>query len=801
MIDPLPIDAHVEAIRGHLHRHRAAVLTAAPGAGKTTRVPPALVDRGRVMVLQPRRVAVRAVATRIADERGWTVGREVGWHIRFERTFTSDTRLLVVTEGILTARLQQDPLLSDVTTLVLDEFHERSIHLDLGLALARQAWLARNDLHILVMSATLDAAPVSRYLQECPVLHVPGTLHPMQVDYAPGETVPQAVAHLLPRTSGQVLCFLPGSREIERARQDLAQQVPASVEVVALHGSLDGAAQDAAVRASSARRVILATNLAETSLTVPGVSAVVDTGLVKVARYDADRGLDALVTERVTLDSADQRAGRAARLGPGLVRRLWDAHDRLRPAREPDISRVDLAGPVLDVLAWGARPHAFEWFESPPPDAVAAALNLLRRLGAVSGPDDAVTITALGRRLQRMPVHVRLARMLVEGRGAPHVAAACALLAEGRRAPASSGARASTSCDLLADLDRFTQQLPHVRRLADELARLARVPGAAPVAATGEARLKDASREAAPPDEALRRALFAGYADRLARRRPGGAGKVLLASGHGAVLGRESGVHEGEFLVALDVTAAARDGVTEARIHLASRVEPEWIHPTSVAIEHRFDAATGRVKAARVARYDALVLSDTPVAAEPDEAARLLAEAWLSRAPTDADAALLRRMRFAGLDVDLPALVGHAALAASSLDRLDLAAHLPFDVKRRLDAQAPTGLPVPSGRAAPLSYGDDGTVTASVKLQELFGLADTPTLGPQKVPVTFSLLAPNGRPVQTTRDLRSFWQHTYPEVRRELRGRYPKHPWPEDPWTATATHRTTRSLGKRGSSR
>ena len=795
MIAALPIDAHVDAIRAHLERHRAAVLTAAPGAGKTTRVPPALVGRGRVMVLQPRRVAVRAVATRIADERGWTVGREVGWHIRFERTFTSDTRLLVVTEGILTARLQQDPLLSDVTTLVLDEFHERSIHLDLGLALARQAWLARDDLHILVMSATLDAAPVSQYLQDCPVLHVPGTLHPLQIDYAPGDSVPQAVRAVLARTSGQILCFLPGSREIERARQDLAQQALAGVEVVALHGSLDGATQDAAVRAAVGRRVILATNIAETSLTVPGVSAVVDTGLVKVARYDADRGLDALVTERVTLDSADQRAGRAARLGPGLVRRLWDAHDRLRPAREPDIRRVDLAGPVLDVLAWGARPHAFEWFEAPPPDAVAAALNLLRRLGAVSGPDDAVVITALGRRLQRMPVHVRLARMLVEGSSAPNVAAACALLAEGRRASsASSGARTSTSCDLLADLDGFGQQLPHVRRLADELKRLTRASGPAASATSRQT-------SGGTSDEALRRALFAGYADRLARRRPGGAGKVLLASGHGAVLGRESGVHEGEFLVALDVTAAARDGVAEARIHLASRVEPDWIRPTSVAIEHRLDAATGRVKAARVARYDALVLSETPVAAEPDEAARLLAEAWLSRAPTDADAALLRRLRFAGLDVDLPALVGHAALAASSLDRLDLAAHLPFDVKRHLDAQAPTGLPVPSGRAAPLSYGDDGTVTASVKLQELFGLADTPTLGPQKVPVTFSLLAPNGRPVQTTRDLRSFWQRTYPEVRRELRGRYPKHPWPEDPWTATATHRTTRSLGKSGASR
>jgi ATP-dependent helicase HrpB len=766
--------------------------------GKTTRVPPALVDRGRVMVLQPRRVAVRAVAARIASERGWTVGREVGWHIRFERTFTPDTRLLVVTEGILTARLQQDPLLSDVATIVLDEFHERSIHLDLGLALARQAWLARDDLHILVMSATLDAAPVARYLHDAPVLHVPGTLHPLQVDYAPGESVAQAVAEVLPRTPGQILCFLPGSREIERARQELTSRLPSAVEIVPLHGSLDGAAQDAAVRASPARRVILATNLAETSLTVPGVSAVIDTGLVKVARYDADRGLDALVTERVTLDSADQRAGRAARLGPGMVRRLWDAHDRLRSSREPDINRVDLAGPVLDVLAWGARPQAFEWFVAPPADAVAAALALLRRLGAVTGTNDVVVITELGRRLQRM---------LVEGAGAPQVAAACALLAEGRHGARTQGGAtastrastsASTDCDLLGDLDRFAQQLPHVRRLADELTRLARGLGPAVPATTRQT--SDDTPEVTP-EETLRRALFAGYADRLGRRRSGTAGTVLLASGHGAALGRESGVRDGEFLVALDVTAAARDGVAEARIHMASRVEPEWITPTHVVVEHRLDAASGRVKAARVARYDAITLSSTPVAAEPDVAAGLLADAWLAREPGEADAELLRRLRFAGLEVDLSALVRGAAASAASLDALNLAAHLPFDVRRRLDTHAPASLPVPSGRSAPLTYNDDGTVTASVKLQELFGLADTPTLGPHVVPVTFSLLAPNGRPVQTTRDLRSFWQRTYPEVRKELRGRYPRHPWPDDPWTATATHRTTRGLAKSGPAR
>ena len=771
---PLPIDAHLPAVVDALASHRAAVLVARPGAGKTTRVPPALVDRGHVLVLQPRRVAVRAVASRIAAERGWTIGREVGWHVRFERRFAPETPLVVVTEGILTARLQQDPLLSDITTVVLDEFHERSIHADLGLALVRQAWLARDDLRVLVMSATLDTAPVARFLGDCPVVNVPGATFPLTVDYAPGEDVAAAVRAVWPRTAGHVLCFLPGAREIERARADVVARGGIDGDVLPLHGSLDGAAQDAAIAPASRRRVILATNIAETSLTVPGVSTVVDTGLVKVARYDHARGIDDLVTERVTLDSADQRAGRAARLGPGLVRRLWDARDRLRSTREPDIARIDLAGPVLDLLAWGANPWTFDWFERPDDEALATALERLRRLGAIEGDARSPALTAMGRRLQRLPIPPRLARVLVEGRGAPNVALACALLADGRT---TSPGAASTTCDLLGLIDRAADLPTHVTQVARELARLA-----------------DGDREAAPELD-LRRALHAGYADRLARRRTGAVDKLVLASGHGASLGRESGVREGEFLVALDVMAAStREGAAEARVRSASRVEPEWIVPTEVTVEHRLDAATGRVRAVEVAKVDALVLRERPVAVDPAVAAAILAEAWEARPRTEADEALLRRLRFAGLDVDLAGVVRAAAAAASSLDALTLADHLPWDVRARLADLAPTSLPVPSGRTAPLAYEADGSVTASVKLQELFGLAETPRLGPARVPVTFSLLAPNGRPVQTTRDLRSFWQGAYQEVRRELRGRYPKHPWPDDPWTATPTHRTTKSL-------
>jgi len=741
------------------------VLSASPGAGKTTRVPPALTDAGPVILLQPRRVAARAVTRRIADERQWTVGRQVGWHIRFEKRATRDTRLLVVTEGILTARLQQDPLLSDFATVILDEFHERSVHADLGLALARQAWLARSDLRIVVMSATLDVQPVARFLNDAPVVTVPGALHPVTIEYAEGEPIADAARALLSRTAGQILCFLPGAREIERAGADLSSIASSSgVEIVHLHGSLDGDAQDEAISPSRARRIILATNIAETSLTVPGVSGVIDTGQVKVARYDAERGVDSLTLERITDDSAEQRAGRAGRSGPGVVRRLWDPRARLRPHREPEIARVDLAGPVLDLLAWGADPLSFDWFETPSTDRIAAALRLLHRLGATDNDGEGARITELGRTLQRVPLHPRLARILIDARGAPEAAAACARLSLGATGAGARGAVGATGA---------------VTQIAQELQRIARA------ALDGHV----ASHIA---DDALRHALFTGYADRLARRRQGSRDRFLLATGHGAVLAREAAGVDADYIVALDVVAAERDGVSESRIRAASEVERDWVHPTHTDTEHRFDLDSGRVRAARIERYDAIPLSETPVQTDPAAAAALLAEAWLAQPHAPATTQLLRRLRFAGVEADLPALVRSAAASARSIGEIDLDAHLPYPIKRTVADYAPASIVVPSGRSTPLEYSEDGSVSASVKLQELFGLAQSPTVGTAHVPVTFHLLAPNGRPVQTTRDLRSFWERTYPEVRKELRGRYPKHPWPEDPWTAQPTHRTIR---------
>ena len=726
------------------------MLSASPGAGKTTRIPPALIDAGPVILLQPRRLAARAVARRIAVERRWTIGREVGWQIRFERRFSRETRLLVVTEGILTARLQQDPLLSEFATIILDEFHERSIHADLGLALARQTWRAREDLRLVVMSATLDIEPVAAFLGDAAVIQVPGASHPLTIEHADGESVADAASGMLGRTAGQVLCFLPGAREIERARTELSGLAASKgVELVALHGSLDGDAQDAAIAAVECRRIVLATNIAETSLTVPGVSAVVDTGLVKVARYDAERGIDSLTLERVTTDSADQRAGRAARQGSGIVRRLWDARARLRTHREPEIARVDLAGPVLDVLAWGASPVSFEWFEPPSDDRVQAALRLLERLGAI---DKEAHISTLGRQLQRIPLHPRLARILIDGRGATEVAMICAQLGSG---------------------------VPGGAEVAQELRRIA----------SGAIEGKVAAHIS---DEELRHAIFTGYADRLAKRRANARERFLLATGHGAVLARECDVGDAEYIVALDLVAAERDRISEARIRAASPVDAAWIQAASTEVEHRFDTTSGRVRASRVERYDAIVLNETPVPVDAAVAAQMLGDAWLARGHDEATTRLIRRLRFAGSNVDLAALAHAAAAAARTIDDIDIEAHLPFDVKRTLAERAPDSILVPSGRSTRLEYGDDGSVSASVKLQELFGLAASPIIGPARVPVTFHLLAPNGRPVQTTRDLRSFWERTYPEVRKELRGRYPKHPWPDDPWTAQPTHRTTR---------
>ena len=763
----LPVDAYLPAIADAVRKSRAVVVTAAPGAGKTTRVPPALVGDGRVLLLQPRRVAARSIARWIAHERGWTLGREVGWHVRFDRNFTDATRLIVATEGILTARLQQDPLVQDLRTIIIDEFHERSIHADLGIALAREAWRARDDLRLIVMSATIAAEPVAAYLGGCPIVDVPGRLHPIDIEYGPGVSVEQGVARVLSKSRGAVLCFLPGAGEIRRASENLRRDarrlgIPSDLPIAPLHGSLDANEQDAALTPSGSPRIVLATNLAETTLTVPDVTVVVDTGLQKVARYDADRAIDSLETERVSQDSADQRAGRAGRVQAGSVLRLWDSRDRLRPHREPEIARVDLASVVLDILGWGGQPHSLPWFEAPPPGAIDAALTLLKRLGAI---DEAESLTPTGRALRRLPLHPRLGRILIAGQAAPAIARACALLSERHLLPPRHGA---TTCDLLSTVESETHLPPHVSRVARDLRQSAgEILGRALVD-----RLSD---------EDFRKAVFSGYPDRLARRRSAGADRFVLATGTGARLGRESGVVNAEFVVAVDVTSGNTSTGAEALIRIATGIEADWIRPTSKGVEHRFDAATGSVRASRVERYDDLIMAEHAIAPDPLEARGVLAGEYLRRGPTDDDRDLLNRVAFAGLAIDYDAAVRDACAGQTRLTDVNVESALPMPIRRDLARLAPRTLKVPSGREVTLEYRDAGVVAASVKMQQLFGLADSPRLGPRQVPVTFELLAPSGRPVQVTSDLRGFWTRTYPEVRNQLRIRYPKHKWPDNP--------------------
>jgi ATP-dependent helicase HrpB len=797
----LPVDDFIPEILTAVRGRRALILSAAPGAGKTTRVPPALAIDGPVIVLQPRRVAARSMARRIADEQNWTLGREVGWHVRFERKFSADTRVLFATEGILTSRLQQDPLLTGFGTIILDEFHERSIHADLGLALARQAWRAREDLRLVIMSATLQADPLAAFLDDCPQIAVPGRLYPLEIDYRPGQSVAAAAADTIRQTSGSILCFLPGAPEINRAAGEVRTQVGAEADVVLLHGSLPADEQDRAIAGGPRRRVILATNIAETSLTVPGVTGVIDAGYQKVARYDPDRGIDSLELERIPTDAAEQRAGRAGRLGPGRVRRLWDQADRLRPHGEPEIHRVDLSDAALDILAWGGDPRTFEWFDPPSPDRVDAAIALLEQLGAIRGG----RVTPIGSRMKRLPLHPRLARMLLEAPGSREVALACALLSERH---SSARHPATTSSDLLSAVDDERAIPPHVRDVGRRLQQLA------------------SERDEAGPAEAqpALRAIFTGYPDRVARRRAPGSPKFLLASGHGAVLGRESGVRDAEYIVAVDVQAApafakatarqAAEYATEATIRMASAIDPAWLshgedespshglhgsHGSKVV--HEFDPASGRVRATEREYYGEIVIVERPATVDPEIAALLLTEAYRARGWSESDTQLLRRLRFAELDVDPDALLAAAAVGCRTIDEIDLRAALdtlPGSADGRsqprrsvsVGALAPEVLAVPSGRTTRLQYQEDGAVIASVKLQELFGLAESPRLGPRRQPVVFELLAPSGRPVQTTRDLRSFWDTTYQEVRKELRARYPRHPWPEDPWTAPPTART-----------
>lgn len=845
---PLPIDPRLPEIVDAIRRHRSLVLVAEPGAGKTTRVPPALLDAGllgpehpNLVVLQPRRVAARATAARIAEERGWTLGEEVGYLVRFERKVGPKTRLRVATEGILTRQLLADPGLDGVGAVVLDEFHERSVHSDLAIALLREVREAlRQDLILVVMSATLDAGPVSRFLG-APTLKVEGRTFPVSISYrrSDGSPLPDRIASAVrealdePDDPGDILAFLPGAEEIRRASRLLE---PASsgggFAVLPLHGSLPSDEQDRALRPLGRRKVVLATNIAETSLTIDGVRTVIDGGLARFASSDPARGLDRLELARISRASADQRAGRAGRTAPGRCIRLWAERETrgMAPFDPPEVRRVDLAAAALTLHAWGATdPRRFSWFEPPAPEMLDLAESLLLQLGAVEAGSGRVT--PIGEAMLGLPVHPRLARLLIaaaEFGAIEQGAAAAALLSEKdfliRRGP-GPGARSPevhsrsdilVRLDLLAEAERvgFTpgridpridpRAARAVARARDDLLRACRRSG----------RLSGGP-EAADPDEAMLRALLLAFPDRVARRRAPGDPTGRMVGGRGVRLDPESAVRDDELFLALDAREDRRgSGPLELRVRIAGAVEPSWLEshfPEDFRREEvvRLDESKGRVVGLAVERYRDLALREAPTGAvDPTRAAEALAETLAPRAldlvrSNEAACPWLDRVSFLRRwipEADLPAfdrddlaeVVRFACIGRRAEDEVRRSPIVPLlqgrltpDQLRLLAEEAPESIEVPSGSRHRVSYEGDGPPVLAVRLQELFGWAETPRLARGRVAVLLHLLGPNFRPVQVTDDLRSFWTSTYHQVRKDLRNRYPRHSWPEDPWNAS----------------
>ncbi len=857
----LPVTDVLPALEAALEDATSAVLVAPPGAGKTTLVPLALLDAPwvegrRIVVLEPRRLAARAAARRMASLLGeGDAGGTVGYRVRGDTRVGRSTRIEVVTEGVLTRMLQSDPALDGVAALVFDEFHERSLHADLGLALALQArTLLRPDLRVLVMSATLDAAPVAALLAggapgggggaadgpadgpvpgPAPVIESQGRLHPVETRWRerPVEgwvepAVAATVLRALDEEEGDVLVFLPGAGEIRRTAERLEEAgLPRGVSLHPLFGDLSPADQDRAIAPSppGLRKVVLATSIAETSLTIEGVRVVVDAGLMRVPRFDPGSGMSRLETVRVTRDAADQRRGRAGRVAPGVCYRLWtEAEERgLVPHRRPEILEADLAPLALELAAWGAAPGELRWLEPPPAAAYAQALELLRELEAVDG---AGAVTGHGRDLAALGTHPRLAHLLVRGKALGLGALACdlaALLDE--RDPFRAEGRAPD-----ADLRLRVEALASLRgggRADVATVRGQRVSRGALYRIGQEAerwrRELGVKGRTAPEDVARAGELAAlAYPDRIARRREGERGRYLLRNGRGAAFFEPQPLAGEDWLAPVALDARGR----EARIFLAApldqaTVEALFAGQVEEVEEVAWDAGAGRVRARRVRRLGALTLAEAPLR-EPDPArvAAALLEGVRARGlaalPWTRETTQLReRLAFlhrlepgawpdaseAALEGDmerwlLPFLAGMRSL--DDVARVDLAEALlsgvEWEWRGRLDALAPTHLEVPSGSRIALDYSDPGAPALAVRIQEVFGLAETPTIAGGRVPLTLKLLSPARRPVQVTTDLASFWRDAYFEVRKDLRGRYPKHPWPENPLEAEATRRTRR---------
>jgi ATP-dependent helicase HrpB len=834
----LPVLAALPELEAVLAAGTSAVLEAPPGAGKSTGVPLALLEAPwltgkRILMLEPRRLAARAVAARMAETLGEPVGETVGYRMRLDTRVGPRTRIEVVTEGILTRQLQRDPGLEGVGCVIFDEFHERSLQADLGLALVLDARRHLTpELRVLVMSATLDGAAVARLLGNAPRITAAGRSFPVETRYAtplPGRrddppldrAVTATVRRALDETEGDLLVFLPGAGEIRRVAEQLAPgSLPAGVTVLPLYGDLSKEEQDRAVRPGTPgqRRVVLATNIAETSLTIPGVQVVVDSGYERRARFDPATGMGRLERVRISRASADQRRGRAGRLGPGTCYRLWTEaeHRALLEHTPPEITQADLAPLALELAGWGSTDAGeLDWLDPPPAPMLAQARELLASLGAL---DDSGRITPHGREMAALGTHPRLAHLLLKAKAAGQGTTACALAAllgerdllrgDSRFADADIRTRLEVlGREGAASLQVDAQAVRQVRRVAGQLTRQLKVP------------------ESGPLDTAAAGPLLAlAYPDRIARNRAESresrSGRFQLTGGRAAVFSQPQALAGAEFLVIPALDAGDR----EARIQLAAPLTladieaalgDQLVRANRVAWDSREQAVVAR----RELRLGQLVLREERLTHPPTDAlvAAVLAgirELGLGALPwTPALRQWQARVKLvAGADPRPPAPwpdVSDEALMATletwlapwlegvtrrdHLARVDLAAALhsllSWEQQRRLEELVPTHLTVPSGSRIAVDYEDGGQPSLSVRLQECFGLADTPCIVEGRVPVLLKLLSPARRPVQVTRDLRSFWATTYHEVKKELKGRYPKHYWPDDPWNAEPTRR------------
>ncbi|WP_315715340.1 MULTISPECIES: ATP-dependent helicase HrpB [unclassified Bradyrhizobium] len=811
---PLPIDAVLDELSGALERSNTAVLVAPPGAGKTTRVPLALRDAPwvgtkKIIVLEPRRIAARASAERMAKSLGERVGDTVGYRVRFGSKVSRATRIEVVTEGIFTRQILDDPELTGVAAVLFDEFHERSLDADLGLALARDAQQGlREDLRILVMSATLDGARVARLLGDAPVVESEGRAYPVETRYvgrkpdAPVERqMAETIATALRADAGSVLAFLPGAAEIRRTQTMLAERVhDASVEIVPLFGALDSAVQDRAISPApkGQRKVVLATSIAETSLTIEGVRIVVDSGLARVPRYEPDIGLTRLETVRASRAAVDQRRGRAGRTEPGVCYRLWDEPQTasLAAYTQPEILSADLSSLVLDLAQWGVSdPSALSFLDPPPQPAWKEARDLLRELDALDADG---RLTNEGRRLRALALPPRLARMIVDA--ADHGAAA---QAADIAAILTERGLGGDSVDLEVRLDQFRRDRSPRAQSARDLAR------------RWAQQVSSASARAGDADISTGLMLAFAFPDRVARNR--GNGSFVLANGRGAAVDPASSLARVPYIAVGELTGTAASG----RILLAAPLAIEDIERHFAAhIEARdevsFDQNAMALRARRRRKLHAITMADAPVALTPsEETARIFAEgicaAGLDRLPWSKAARQWRdRVTFlrkaegdswpdlseAGLaerreDWLVPLLADKTSLKDISPGDVSDAvmALLPWDLRARLDREAPTHFEAPTGTMLAIDYEAEQGPTIAVRLQELFGLNVHPSIARGAVPLVLELLSPAQRPVQVTRDLPGFWRGSYAAVRTDLRGRYPRHPWPDDPAHAEPTRR------------